>query len=248
MGTSPLYGWVNKRASLPKRFRCDVDGDHARDNVAGEWSVSVALDEEVPFHAIADAKWQSLAETRRATNTYLQNASSLIDGLWGGTLDSEERQLILDELGEPPEYCLPIYLVSVGSGEEERIVYVGKTRSSKRFANGHRVGLKLHHPDYEHLNKKVYRCSVLLDIHDEYVALEWIDPEQLAERILDSVESVLIYALQPELNVNKRKKPTVDTPVFIHVQNFVGGYLLNNLMLWHNNDEPLSFCRADKGK
>ena len=107
--------------------------DVAGDNVAGEWSVSVALDEEVPLHAIADAKWQSLAETRHATNTYLQSASTLIDGLWGGTLDSDERQLILDELGEPPEYCLPIYLVSVGSGDEERIVYVGKTRSSKRF-------------------------------------------------------------------------------------------------------------------
>lgn len=213
------------------------------DTAADEWSVSVALDEAVPLHSIAEANWQSLAQTRRATDTYLKQADALIDGLWGGTLDSEERDLILSTLGEPPAFCLPIYFVTVGQGEDERPVYIGKTGSSKRFSNGHRVGLKLHRPEYSQLVKTVYRCSVLLYVHNEYVALEWLEPEALAERILDRVESVLIYALQPELNVAKRcRKPVVDKPLEIHIQNFTQSKLLDGRMLWLKNGEPLSFC------
>lgn len=214
----------------------------ATDAGANEWSVSVALDEAVPLHSIAEAKWKSLAETRRATDTYLKQADVLIDGIWGGTLDSEERDLILSTLGEPPVFCLPIYLVSVGQGEDERVVYIGKTSSSTRFTNGHRVGLKLHHPEYAQLVKTVYRCSVLLYVHDEYVALEWVQPEALAEKILDRVESVLIYALQPELNVAKRRRPNLDKPIEIHVQNYAQSELLDDLMLWLKNGEPLSSC------
>nr|WP_294866195.1 hypothetical protein [uncultured Pseudogulbenkiania sp.] len=217
----------------------DEDELPATEASANEWSVSVALDEAVPLHSIAEAKWHSLAETRRATDAYLKQADALIDGLWGGSLDSEEHDLILSTLGEPPPFCLPIYLVSVGQGNDEKVVYVGKTRSSTRFANGHRVGLKLHHPKYARLSKTVYRCSVLLDVHDEYVALEWVEPEGLAEKILDCVESVLIHALQPELNVAKRCRPSLDMPMHIHVQNYTNSDLLDGLMLWQRNGEPL---------
>ena len=136
MVPSPLHAWVNKHAALPRRFGIAPDDDSplAIDASSDEWSVSVALDEAVPLYAIAAARWKSLSETRRATNEYLKKADLLIDGLWGGTLDSEERDLILNNLGEPPAFCLPIYLVAVGEGDEERVVYVGKTRSSKRFA------------------------------------------------------------------------------------------------------------------
>lgn len=220
----------------------DEDELPAADASANEWSVSVALDEAVPLHSIAEVTWKSLAETRRATDTYLKQADVLIDGLWGGRLESEERDLIVSTLGEPPAFCLPIYLVSVGQGEDERVVYIGKTRSSSRFSNGHRVGLKLHRPEYAQLVKTVYRCSVLLYVHDEYVALEWLEPEALTEKILDSVESVLIYALQPELNVAKRCRPTVDKPIDIYVQNYAKSKLLDGLMLWLKNGEPLSSC------
>lgn len=200
------------------------------------------MDQAVPLHAIAEAKWHSLAETQRATRSYLQRAEQLIDGLWGGTLDSEERDLIQTELGPPPEFCLPIYIVTVGTGDSERVVYVGKTCSSTRFANGHRVGLKLHHPQYTDLAKTVYRCSVLLYIHDEYVALEWIDPTVLAKKMLDYVESVLIHALQPELNVAKRQRPSVGLPVHIHVQNYAKFDFLDGLMLWLRKGEPITFA------
>jgi hypothetical protein len=247
---SPLYAWVNKHIALPERFRLepDAEGSAATDASSREWSVSVALDEAVPLHAIAGATWRSLSETRRRTNEYLKQADTLIDGLWGGRLDSEERDLILSTLGQPPAFCLPIYIVSVGEGEEEQVVYVGKTRSSTRFANGHSVGLKLHHPQYDQLVKTVYRCSVLLDVHDEYVALEWVEPEALAEEILDRVESVLIHALQPSLNVAKRRRPGVDRPVHIHVQNYTQSVLLDGLMLWQRKGEPLSFVPAGNGR
>lgn len=243
---SPLMAWVNKKAVLPKRFSLAPDDDELpiEDALAPNWEVSVALDEVVPLHSIANANWESLSETRHATNEYLRKADLLIDGLWGGCLDSEERDLILENLGEPPPFCLPIYLVAVKSSEQERIVYVGKTRSSKRFSNGHMVGLKLHDPKYAQFEKIVYRCSVLLFIHDEYVALEWVEPEALAEKILDRVESVLIHAVQPELNIAKRRKPRVEMPIHIHVQNFADGDLLDGLMLWHKDDEPLSFALA----
>jgi hypothetical protein len=250
MVPSPLYAWVNRRAALPRRFGIAPDDDSptASDTSSDEWSVSVALDEAVPLYAIAAAKWKSLSETRHATNEYLKKADVLIDGVWGGTLDTEERDLILNNLGEPPAFCLPIYLVSVGHGDDEQVVYVGKTRSSKRFANGHHVGMKLHHPKYDQLAKTVYRCSVLLDIHDEYLALEWVEPENLAERILDSVESVLIHALQPELNVAKRRRPTIERAVHIHVQNYVKSDFLDGLMLWQRNGEPLNLVPARNKK
>lgn len=250
MVPSPLHAWVNERAALPKRFRLAPDEEEPldTDTDASEWDVSVALDEAVPLYAIAAARWKSLSETRRATNEYLKKAEVLIDGLWGGTLNSEERDLILNNLGEPPAFCLPIYLVSVGEGDNEHVVYVGKTRSSTRFANGHHVGMKLHHPKYDQLLKTVYRCSVLLDVHDDYVALEWVEPETLAETILDCVESVLTHALQPELNVAKRRRPTVDRPVHIHVQNYVKSDLMDGLMLWQRNGEPLNFVPAGNGK
>lgn len=242
---SPLYGWVNKQAALPRRYSMepDEDGQPVADASENEWSVSVALDEAVPLYSIAEAKWQSLVQTRRATDAYLKEADALIDGLWGRWLDSEERDLIVSTLGEPPSFCLPIYVVSVGQGEDERVVYIGKTSSSTRFSNGHSVGLKLHHPVYAQQVKTVYRCSVLLHVYNEYVALEWVEPEALAAKILDQVESVLIYALQPELNVAKRRhQPTVNKPIEIHIQNFTQSKLLDGRTLWLRNGEPLSFC------
>lgn len=250
MVPSPLSAWLERRAALPRRFSLapDETGSPALDESTEEWSVSVALDEAVPLHAIAETKWFSLSETRRMTSTYLKRAEELIDGLWGGALDGEERDLIQTTLGQPPQFCLPIYIVSVGTGDDERAVYVGKTCSSKRFANGHRVGLKLHQPKYTHLPKTVYRCSVLLDIHDEYVALEWVQQETVAERMLDGVESVLIHALQPELNVAKRRRPAVDLPIHIHVQNYAQSDFLDGLMLWQRRGEPLTFVPARSGR
>lgn len=244
MVSSPLFAWVNGQLSLPRRF-CGEEGESwSPDANADEWSVSVALDEVIPLHEVANAKWHSMADTRKLTREFLNRADELIGGLGGGRLDKEEQCLVQEELGDLPLFCLPIYLVTVGSGINEKVVYVGKTTSARRFSNGHHVALKLHHPQYDGLQKQVYRCSVLLDVHDEYVALEWVEPEELSARLLDCVESVLIHALQPDLNTAKRRKPEVGKPVFIHVQNYAGSDLFDELMLWHNDREPMSFVPA----
>lgn len=244
MVSSPLFAWANGQLPLPRRFCCEHGESCSPDTNADKWSVSVALDELVPLHEVANARWKSMAETRELTREFLNKADELIGGLGGGRLDKEEQHLVQEELGDLPLYCLPIYLVTVGAGVDEKVVYVGKTTSARRFANGHHVALKLHHPQYDGMTKQVYRCSVLLSIYDEYVALEWVEPEEISERLLDCVESVLIHALQPVLNTAKRRKPKVGKPVFIHVQNFAGSDLFDDLMLWHNDTEPMSFVPA----
>lgn len=244
MADSPLFAWATGQQALPRRFHGEEGESWSPDANAEEWSVSVALDEVIPLHEVASARWHSMAETRKLTREFLDKADELIDGLWGGRLDKEEQYLVQEELGELPLFCLPIYLVTVGAGLSERVVYVGKTTTSRRFSNGHHVALKLHHPKYDGQQKQVYRCSVLFDIHEEYVALEWIEPEELSVRMLDCIESVLIHALQPDLNTAKRRKPNIGKPVFIHVQNFAGNDLLDGLMLWHQDREPLSFVPA----
>jgi hypothetical protein len=43
-----------------------------------------------------------------------------------------------DRSKQPPLACFPIYLISVGHGVDEKVVYVGKTSSSSsRFPAGH---------------------------------------------------------------------------------------------------------------
>lgn len=244
MVSSPLFAWVNGQLPLSRRF-CGEEGEsYSPDASADEWSVSVALDEVIPLHEVANARWHSMAETRRLTREFLNKADELIGGLSGGRLDKEEQYLVQAQLGDLPLFCLPIYLVTVGAGINEKVVYVGKTTSARRFSNGHLVALKLHHSQYDGQQKQVYRCSVLMDVYDEYVALEWVEPEELSALLLDCVESVLIHALQPDLNTAKRRKPKVGKPVSIHIQNYAGNDLLDELMLLHKDREPLSFVPA----
>ena len=52
--------------------------------------------------------------------------------------------------------------------------------------------------------KLVYRCSVTIPVGEDHVALGWIDPIDVAERILDDVETHLIYEFKPPLNYQKK--------------------------------------------
>lgn len=64
--------------------------------------------------------------------------------------------------GEAPLACYPIYLITVGDDENERLVYIGKTSSkSSRFSSGHSAITKLHHPKYDNLSKRIYLCCVV---------------------------------------------------------------------------------------
>jgi hypothetical protein len=220
---------------LPKRFHSVVEADNSEKS----WAISVALDEVLPLHQAATANWQSLRKSRELTSSYLTAADNLIDGLWGGRLDQEECSMIRDALGEPPTFCLPIYVVTIRNEQSEEVIYVGKTTSSTRFSGGHHVALKLHAPEFSNFSKQIYRCSVLLYLRDEYLALEWLDSDNVAEGVLDLTESVLIYALQPKLNSAKLKSPRTNKPIHIHVQNYADTLILDDLMLEFSKDTGL---------
>ena len=220
----PLSSWLKRTHSLPSRF---YDKGHI-DTPSEDWSVWVELEEMKPIYLVTEMNWLSLKDSREKTKDYLENASEIINGLEGGWLNSEERMWILEKLGEPPLPCLPIYLMTYGDGSVEKLVYVGKTKSSSRFSGGHTAALKLHNPRYDNRNKRVYRCSVWFHFNEEYIALDWIQPETLALKLLDSVESQLIFHFQPELNTNKKSKNNAEWIFYIHIQNFLVTGFLND--------------------
>ena len=118
--------------------------------------------------------------------------------------------------------------MSCSDGATEELVYVGKTKNTSRFDGGHSAALKLHAPKYNIKQKKIYRSTVWFHDNNDYISLDWIQPETLALELLDSIESHLIFSFQPELNTDKKKKPLAKWDFSIHIQNFLEGGFLND--------------------
>jgi hypothetical protein len=222
----PLSEWIKATHPLPKRFLLQ----NYVDQFDEKWLSWVVMEEVAELHEVNKLNWVSLSESREKTKEYISRAASVIDGIDDdGWLEKEEGFWIKAEIGDPPYPCLPIYIITVDSGEKERVVYIGKTKSASRFTGGHSAALKLHDPKYSGVKKSIYRCSIWFDIEEEYVAIDWIEPETLALDIFDSVESQLIYNLQPELNVDKRTKLIGKNLLdVIHIQNLSTGEILND--------------------
>lgn len=223
----PLSAWIARTQPLPKRFYNPGHVDAPED----DWAVWLSIEEAAPLHLATEMSWLSLSEAREITYDYLASASDLIDGLQGGWLDSEERQWILDALGEPPSPALPIYLIACFDGAREHVVYIGKTKNISRFYGGHSAALKLHSPKYDGQTKKIYRATVWFYDGEDYISLDWIQPETLAHQLLDSIESQLIYHFQPALNTAKRKQDSSQWKFHIHIQNFLAGSFLDDHFL-----------------
>lgn len=132
--------------------------------------------------------------------------------------------------GKPPLACYPIYLITVGDGENERLVYIGKTSSkSSRFSSGHAALTKLHHPKYDGLSKRVYLCCVVFLKDGHEIPIEWIKPFEFAENLLESFEANLIYWNKPELNTQHIKCEPLFEYGQVHAQNVSGSTLF-----WHD--------------
>ena len=218
----PLSAWINRTHPISERFYTTDFADLPRD----DWCVWLSVEEVAPLYKANKMEWISLLDSRDKTKVYLEEASEIIDGLEGGWLDKEEREWILDELGNPPLPSLPIYLITCSDESSEEVVYIGKTERTDRFIGGHSAALKLHAPEYENKSKKIYRCTVWFHNEDEYISLDWVQPEKLAIDLLDSTESHLIYKFQPKLNTSKKQKNYATWDFYIHIQNFLeGGYL-----------------------
>lgn len=220
----PLQQWINGKKQIPTRFYTK----NYSDLPTNEWCTFLYIDECSPLHLVNDMDWISMKKSRDLTDTYLESASELINGLEGGWLDRWEREEIITNLGYPPKPSLPIYLITYGDNECEQLVYVGKTTNTSRFNRGHSIALKLHAPEYFNKTKHIYRATVWFYFNDEYISLDWIQPFDLASEILDSIESQIIYSLQPQLNIQKRKKEYTKWKFYIHIQNFTVRPFLND--------------------
>ena len=220
----PLSAWIERTHPISERFYTPGYEDSPKD----DWCVWLSIEEVAPLYKANEMDWIGLIKSREVTSDYLEQASDIIDGLEGGWLDREEREWILEKLGDPPLPSLPIYLITCVDDEVEELVYVGKTENTSRFTGGHSAALKLHAPEFEGKDKKIYRSTVWFHNDDEYISLDWVQPEALAVDLLDSVESHLIYSFQPKLNTSKRKNKNAKWDFYIHIQNFLDGGFLND--------------------
>ncbi|TKE99722.1 hypothetical protein [Vibrio kanaloae] len=137
--------------------------------------------------------------------------------------DANVKYLRDDCKGVAPVACYPIYLITVGEKDEEKLVYVGKTSSeNSRFKSGHKAISLLHHPKYNGLSKRLYQCSVIFIKDGKHLPIELIQPYEFAKKVLSSFEANLIFVTQPELNYQHKKKEPEFLYSQIHVQNICG--------------------------
>lgn len=200
-----------------------------------EYGGFVTLDVAVPLHQTVELQPESLGVAWKKAKEFVDRALVLVDMDEPMGLDKEESLMIREALGEPPSGARPLYLISVGDGENERIVYIGKTASNTaRFRGGHPAITRLHDPKYDTLSKRVYLGQVmLLSAEKDYLPLEWIQPTALGDEILSSIEAQLIHHLQPELNTQHRRHNNAKWPVSLHIQNCVdGSNILDGKFSW----------------
>lgn len=185
----------------------------------------LTLDEILPLHKAITLTPESLSESWYCVHNYVDRALKIISSDTVGWLDSEEAAWILEELGSPPNLCYPLYIISVGKGADERIVYIGKTSSTNgRFRNGHKIFAMLHAPEYDGLAKNMYLGGVvLLADNGEYQPLEWVKPLSKAEELLTSIEAQLIFQFKPELNTHHKNHYNAKYPLVLHIENHETG-------------------------
>lgn len=217
----PLSSWLNGPHRLPERFY----KIGYQDQIEDDWSVFITIQEMAPLFEANQMNWISLKEARNNTEEYLNDVSEIINGSICVLVDPKKVELIKSRLGEPPLPSLPLYLISVAKNDEEEVVYVGKTANKNRFSGGHRAALKLHNPKYDGYQKRVYRATVWMHDNSDYISLDWVQPEKLANELLDSIESHLIYSFQPALNTAKKKSDHSKWNFYIHIQNLESGFL-----------------------
>jgi hypothetical protein len=178
-------------------------------------------------------KAKSLKATWISLKEYVDDAFHIITEQYKEELDLEDGDKlrdvdneiiseIKDQLASPPQACYPIYIITVGDGQDERIVYIGKTSSNNhRFSGGHSAALKLHSPKYQGIVKHIYFGTVtLLDNKKNYMPLEFIQPYEDAVDLLNILEAGLIYYLKPELNRIHVKRNNARYDMIVNFENY----------------------------
>ncbi|MCU5330689.1 hypothetical protein [Bacillus wiedmannii] len=154
---SPINNWINKRKRLPHY-------DYLKKvKPSFELGYFLSLDICTPLYNIKNIKNEVFKETWKKSYTYLKNAYAIVEEFeepyavekYIIGIDNEIAYDIVEQLGPPPNPTYPIYIITIGSGINEKVVYIGKTsvNAKSRFNGGHSAALKLHHPDYEKYKK-----------------------------------------------------------------------------------------------
>lgn len=216
----PLSPWITGNSSVtPINFYIDNKPDLSK-------GAFVALDVAVDLHLAHTIITGTLKNSWNANQTYIKKACIIANTGEENDfdLDSEEKLMILNELGEPPESSYNLYFITVYNQSEERIVYIGKTDAKNgRFTNGHLAALKLHDPRYSFYQKRVYFGTItLLSENMAYIPLEFVTPYEDAKKYLNGAEAFLIACLKPELNERREKIGIFENAHQIHIQNFSG--------------------------
>lgn len=200
-------------------------------DINSEYGCYLALDVSLPLYKVLEMDAQSLESTWTDVNDYVTKAFRIITDLYReelgikeGKLRDVDREIIHEiesQLKTPPAACYPIYLISVGDDEEEKLVYVGKTSAkTHRFSGGHSAALKLHAPEYAGLSKHIYFGTVVFqDNEKNYMPLEFIQPLEDAKSLLGNLEAGLIYNLKPELNTTYLNKNYAHFDMLVNIEN-----------------------------
>ncbi|WP_144647261.1 hypothetical protein [Priestia megaterium] len=201
-------------------------------DINSEYGCFIGLDVCFPLYKVLDMEAQSLEGTWNEVNDYVTNAFNIIADGNGKEVEIKEDMKLryvgefIDKIksqqkASPPTACYPIYFISVGDNEDEKLVYIGKTSAkTHRFSGGHRAALKLHAPEYEGLSKHIYFGTVVfLDHKKKYMPLEFIRPLEDAESLLSNLEAGLIYNLKSELNTTYLNKNYARFDMLINIEN-----------------------------
>lgn len=203
------------------------------DTITFNYGFFLGIQSVHPLHEANEIPAQSLENSWIETQDYINKAIEYLEDEWNEETDTTASyyQMNLDnevlyhlwlDLGNPPLECCPIYIITVGSDEEEKVVYIGQTSSKKsRFKGGHLSALKLHNPRYNGIDKKIYFANImLLSKAKKYIPLEYISTINGSKSILSKVEASLIFYFKPELNIHHKFKKNYKISSQIHIQNF----------------------------
>lgn len=218
MKFQPLEPWIMGNNSInPKNFYGNL-------KPYLEYGAFIGLDACCDLYLANTVDTGNLYDSWKKNKKYIEDVCKLTgtNEEYGYYLDNEEKRWILESLGEPPVCCYNIYFITIYSGDEEKLVYLGKTDAkNNRFANGHLVALKLHGPRYRQYDKRVYFGTIMfLSKEKQYVPLEFILPYEKAKNYLDWMEGFLIEKLHPELNDRQENMGEMSKISLVHIQNF----------------------------
>lgn len=185
----------------------------------------VALDVVFEVHEAPLTPLKTFAQSWSDTREYISAACRLLGRARPGrALSSDERALVLSALGEPPLPAWPLYFLTAGNEDHERVVYIGRTNAkTHRFSDGHPAITALHRPKYRGLRSRLYLATItMLSDEGHYIPLEWVHPERLRTTLWTDAEAQLIYNFQPELNTDLRAFDASKFPTRLTLHNYSG--------------------------